>query len=38
MAKNLTDNQNNNNNPFKVVLLLFVLWLVYFLFKLKNTI
>lgn len=35
MANNLTSNKNDNNNPLWVVLFVFVLWLVYFLFKLK---
>jgi hypothetical protein len=34
MAVNLTNKQNNN--PLWVVLLLFVIWLIVFIYRLKN--
>jgi hypothetical protein len=36
MATNLTNNEDNNNNPLWVVLLVFVIWLIVFIFKLKQ--
>jgi hypothetical protein len=37
MATNITKNQNNNNNPLWVVMLLLFIWLMFFTYKLYNT-
>ena len=36
MASNVTGNENNNNNPLWVVMLLFAIWLLFFIYKLYN--
>lgn len=37
MASNLTNENNNNYNPYWVVLLLIVIWFALFIYRLKQT-
>ena len=38
MASNIASNGNKNNNPLWIVILVLVSWLIFFIYKLYNTI